>query len=567
MTKPTLLVIQGSNQGARYGIETVSLDIGRGVRNTVRIHDTEVSRHHATLEANEGIYQIVDRNSSNGTFVNGVAVRTRRLHDGDLIQIGRTILLFTEQSASPEMFDASHLVNVIDQGAIDDRSHIIESIDARQERLLGRGLATTSVMQEQTLAHLQVLYRISEEVVRPSMSLEQMLKRILDLTIDAVGADRACLLLSDPQTGQLGPVVYTHRHGVQDTGRMPVSQSIVDVVILDGRGVRTSDAQSDRRFVPGQSILQAGIREAMCVPMKGHFELIGVVYVDITTPAERVLANNGNSQHFEDGLLSLLASIGRQTALAIENSRYQHALIKAERLATMGETIATLSHHIKNILQGIRGGSYLIDMGLNDHNEDVVRKGWDIVEKNQNKIYNLVMDMLTFSKERQPAWEPANANDIVKDIFELMQARAAEKNIQFEAELDPEMPETPFDPEGISRAILNVVTNAFDAIEDVENATVLVQTTFAKDTGNVQILVTDNGHGIPEETLPHIFNAFESTKGARGTGLGLAVSQKIIMEHGGRITVDSKPGSGCRFALTWPGVEEENRSIDGQTQA
>ncbi|MEX0726567.1 MAG: ATP-binding protein [Planctomycetaceae bacterium] len=568
MAKPTLLVIQGANQGARYGIETNSLDIGRGVRNTVRIHDTEVSRHHATLEANEGVYQIIDRNSSNGTFVNGVAVRARRLNDGDLIQIGRTILLFTEQSASPEMFDASHLVNVIDQAGAEDRSHIVESIDARQERpLLAKGLETTSAMQAQTLAHLQVLYRISEEVVRPSMSLEQMLKRILDLTIDAVGADRACLLLSDPQTQQLSPVVYTHRHGVQDSGRMPVSQSIVDVVLRDGRGVRTTDAQTDQRFVPGQSILQAGIREAMCVPMKGHFELIGVVYVDITTPAERVLANNGNSRHFEDGLLSLLASIGRQTALAIENSRYQHALIKAERLATMGETIATLSHHIKNILQGIRGGSYLIDMGLNDHNEDVVRKGWDIVEKNQNKIYNLVMDMLTFSKERQPAWEPANVNDVVNDVVELMQARAAEKNIRFEAELDPDMPETTFDPEGISRAILNVVTNALDAVEDVENGAVLVQTNFADDTDHVQVLVTDNGPGIPEDQLPRIFNAFESTKGARGTGLGLAVSRKIIMEHGGRITVDSKPGSGCRFTLTWPGMEEENRGLDGQTQA
>ena len=71
-------------------------------------------------------------------------------------------------------------------------------------------------------------------------------------------------------------------------------------------------------------------------------------------------------------------------------------------MAAVGQAIATLSHHVKNILQGIRGGSYLIDMGLNDHDEGLVRKGWGIVEKNQNKIYHLVMDMLTFSKERQP---------------------------------------------------------------------------------------------------------------------------------------------------------------------
>ncbi|MFN0198877.1 MAG: FHA domain-containing protein, partial [Planctomycetaceae bacterium] len=412
MTKPTLLVIQGANQGSRYDIESSSLDIGRGVRNAVRIHDTEVSRHHATLEAIDGQYHVTDRNSSNGTFVNGVAVRTRRLTDGDLIQIGRTILMFAEQSHGPESFDASHLVNFIGKAEVEDRSHIVGTIAPRGEQmLLDKDLEALPAVQAQTLQHLQVLYRISEEVVRPSMSLEQMLRRVLDLTIDAVGADRACLMLADPQTHELNPVVFTHRHGVKDTGKMPVSQSIVEVVVREGRSVRTTDARSDQRFLPGQSILQAGIREAMCVPMQGHFELVGVVYVDITTPAERVLATNGPIQIFDEGLLRLLAAIGRQTALAIENNRYQQALIKAERLATMGETIATLSHHIKNILQGIRGGSYLIDMGLNDHNEEIVRKGWDIVEKNQSKIYNLVMDMLTFSKERQPAWEPANVND------------------------------------------------------------------------------------------------------------------------------------------------------------
>src|SRR6476660_129319 len=107
----------------------------------------------------------------------------------------------------------------------------------------------------------------------------------------------------------------------------------------------------------------------------------------------------------------MLIAIGRQAALAVENYRYQQAIVKAERLAAMGQTIATLSHHIKNILQGVRGGSYLIDMGLKDHNEELVRKGWGIVEKNQNKIYHMVMDMLTFSKERQPALQRANVNE------------------------------------------------------------------------------------------------------------------------------------------------------------
>ena len=299
--------------------------------------------------------------------------------------------------------------------------------------------------------------------------------------------------------------------------------------------------------------------------MQGRYELMGVIYVDITTPPERVILEGGATSRFTEELLRLMVAIGRQSALAIEDNLYQQALVKAERLGAMGQTIATLSHHIKNILQGVRGGSYLIDMGLKDHNEEVVRKGWKIVEKNQNKIYHLVMDMLTFSKERQPAYQLAQVNDTVGEVFELMQARAAECNIHFDCSLAPELPLTMFDPEGIHRAVLNMVTNAFDAVEGQAEGEVLMGSGYDPKTNTVYVTVSDNGPGIPPEQIPRLFNIFESTKGARGTGLGLAVSQKIIREHGGEIVVDSRPGEGCRFTLAWPQVDDEQALNESKT--
>jgi len=346
---------------------------------------------------------------------------------------------------------------------------------------------------------------------------------------------------------------------------MPVSRSIVDYVLKKGQGVRTSDARSDRRFVPGQSILQAGIVEAMCVPMQGRYDALGVIYVDTTTPPERVVLDGGATHKFSEEQLRLLVAIGSQAALAIENSRYQQALLKAERLAAMGQTIAMLSHHIKNILQGVRGGSYLIDLGLNEHNEDHVRKGWAIVEKNQNKIYQLVMDMLTFSKERQPVMKPASLNETVSEVCELMQARAAECRVRLDVRMKELIPHGTFDSEGIHRAVLNIVTNAIDAIEGVDGGHVIVETGHDEASDVVFVSVTDNGPGIPADQLARIFNIFESTKGARGTGLGLAVSQKIIREHGGDIAVETKPGFGCRFVLSWPRIDEEHRLVDHPT--
>ncbi|HEY2761987.1 MAG TPA: HAMP domain-containing sensor histidine kinase, partial [Pirellulales bacterium] len=210
----------------------------------------------------------------------------------------------------------------------------------------------------------------------------------------------------------------------------------------------------------------------------------------------------------------------------------------------------------KNILQGIRGGSYLIEMGLGDHDEEVVRKGWNIVEKNQNKISTMVMDMLSFSKEREPELMAAQLNEIVADVIELMQVRAAEMNVSLQWTPDGGMPMVQFDSDGIHRAVLNVVTNAIDACEERPDSKVEVSTRYEAGQGLVQVIVEDNGVGIAAEQLPKIFQVFVSDKGTRGTGLGLPVSQKIVKEHGGRIVVDSEAGSGSRFVLELPAVFE-----------
>jgi signal transduction histidine kinase len=230
-------------------------------------------------------------------------------------------------------------------------------------------------------------------------------------------------------------------------------------------------------------------------------------------------------------------------------------MVQAERLAAVGQTIATLSHHIKNILQGIRGGSYLIELGLSEHDETVVSKGWKIVEKNQNKISTLVMDMLTFSKEREPDLIRANVNAVVGDVMELLAARAAEIEVELRWKPGAAMPDMIFDPEGIHRAALNVATNALDAAAEVEGrGWVEVRTHYLADQSLVQIEVEDNGPGIPADQMDHLFSPFVSSKKSRGTGLGLPVSQKILTEHGGRILVDSVPGRGARFALEFPAV-------------
>jgi signal transduction histidine kinase len=222
------------------------------------------------------------------------------------------------------------------------------------------------------------------------------------------------MLIADSRTDRIEPRVVVRRTGIPEDERFPVSRSIVHYVIQNGIAVRTSDARKDERFAPGESILAGGIREAICAPMQGRFELLGVIYVDITTSSPEWIERGGVSR-FDDDHLALLAAVGRQAASAIESNRYQQALLESERLATVGRTTAVLSHHIKNILQGVRGGSYLIDMGLKESDNTKIQKGWKIVERNQDRIYRLVMDMLSFSKDRPPSLASARINEVVTD--------------------------------------------------------------------------------------------------------------------------------------------------------
>jgi signal transduction histidine kinase len=402
---------------------------------------------------------------------------------------------------------------------------------------------------------LTVMYRVTEAISHV-LDTDALLPQILELVFETIGADRGAILLHD-ESGKLVPKAVHWRGPAEPDERLTISRSIVDHVLTEGQGVITTDAPGDTRFGPAQSIVDYGIREAICVPVQGRHVTLGVLYADIQTATGLSFDKDGKPisptrGKFSNDHLRLMVAIGHQAGLAIENTEFYRAKLQAERLAAVGQTIATLSHHIKNILQGIKGGSYLIDMGLKEKDDGIVRRGWTIVEKNQGKIYNLVMDMLSFSKDREPALEPSDLNETVGDVVELMQSRAAELGVALAWEPAADLPSVMIDTDGIHRAVLNIVTNAVDAAEGVEGARVTVSTTWDPANAVARVIVEDNGVGIEEAEVESIFQVFASTKGSRGTGLGLPVSQKIVREHGGKIVVSSLVGHGSTFVVELP---------------
>jgi signal transduction histidine kinase len=549
---PRLLVIKGADEGKQFDLAEAHVTVGRDAANGVRLHDTEVSRRHAEFREVEGGYVVVDIGSANGTFVNSQKVQEALLQAGDQVVFGQTTLVYStgRGQAAEEKSDLAEKISMITRQDLELSSAIIKTIgEGEGSRILTRP-DKGSPWLKSALADLAVMYETSQAISH-ILDIGELLDRILELLFRSIEADRGCIMLRHPETNLLEPRALRRRKGDKEEEPFAVSRTIMDHVLRNREGVLVSDASHDERFNTGESILRFGIREVICVPMKGRHETLGVLYVDTQTGAREVAARLSATGQFTEDHLALAIAIAHQAALAVEETRYHHAMLQAERLAAIGQTIAALSHHIKNILQGLRSGSEILKMGMHEKNDALVQQGWRIAEKNQGKIYNLVMDMLSYSKEREPAIEPTNINQVVRDVIELVEGRARELNVELEVSLEDGLPIIQVDPEGIHRALLNIVGNALDAVEGRPDAKITVGSRRG-DEEWLRLIVIDNGSGIEPSKLGDIFKPFLSTKGAKGTGLGLAVSRKIMREHGGDITVESIVGKGSRFTLRLP---------------
>ena len=553
---PRLIVIKGPDEGRQVEIPSEgTVGIGRDRGNLLVLHDTEVSRRHAEITAQDGLFRLRDLGSANGTHVNTKPAKEQVLNPGDHISVGQTILVFSAtRTERPSGFaEIANQVRLIAKKDDDVPSAIVKTVaEDEGSRILARPEAAGSPTLKARLASLSVMYETTQAISH-ILDLAQLLDRILELIFNSIPADHGCIMLRNSDTGEFEPTAIRYREGMDRQEKMSVSNSIVDWVLKERQGALISDAARDERFAGGNSITRFNISEVICVPMKGRHETHGVLFLDTVTDAKKMLSSTtGEPSQLNEDHLSLAIAIAHQAALAVEETRYHHAMVQGERLAAIGQTIAALSHHIKNIMQGIVFGSDMVRTALNENDNTLLHKGWRLVEKNQGKIHDLVMDMLSFSKEREPALESTSLNKLVEDVIELVRGRVEERKITLEVKLSPAIPILPADPDGVHKALLNIVSNAIDAVEDRESPYVAVQTLLEPGGQWARIIVLDRGPGIPPEKISDIFRPFVSTKGARGTGLGLPVSRKIFREHGGDVVVESKVGVGSKFILRLP---------------
>lgn len=557
----TLLVLQGPDKGRRFELPDSLTLVGRESR-ALPLTDNTVSRRHCELVPSDtGDWILKDLGSSNGTYVNGTRVDHKyNLKIGDQIRVGRTLMTFGTQRG----------VNRIsgDNVTLSDESSGMDS--AIMHTMPGNDDSMVLAVPEPAAAamsNLKLLYQLNS-TLGSSFTIDQVLEVVMDLVFEHVKADRGIILMRKGDGDQLETKVVRTRDeeaakktdaakpkpGDKDAKeekpdtKIHASRTIINHVLKNAEGVLSSNAMTDKRFSAGKSVHNMGIRSALCVPIKARKmggkeedDVLGVIYIDSS------VAN----YTYSSDQLRLLTAIGLQAGMAIQNARLYQAGLQAERMAAIGETTAALSHSIKNILQALRGGADVVEMGLRSTNIVQAGKGWRIVDRNLERIYSLTMNLLAYSKPREPMLESINPRLLIQECVELIASRAAEKGAMVVADVDKDVPPVPLDGDGIHQVIMNLLSNALDALPD-EGGLIRVVCAYDDKNRETVLEVIDNGVGISPSMMNHMFELFHSTKGNRGTGLGLAVSKKIVEEHDGTISVKSQPGEGTTFTVRIP---------------
>jgi len=223
------------------------------------------------------------------------------------------------------------------------------------------------------------------------------------------------------------------------------------------------------------------------------------------------------------------------------------------RLSEIGLLVGTISHGIKGLLTGIEGGAYLVNSGFAREDDERVKRGWAMVERNVARIHNLVMNTLFFAKDRIPEMAAIDIADLLNDLRTSLEKRASDLGVVLETTREEGARSFRGDPQSIRTLLLNLLDNALDAcVAAAASATSRVTLVVHREDPSIVFEVADNGSGMAPEARERLFSLLYSSKGSRGTGLGLYVAAKIAAEHGGSIAVESEQGRGTCVRVRLP---------------
>ena len=535
---PRLIVTRGVDEGKQFELAAASVTVGRHSSNAVALHDTQVSRRHLELRAESGGgFWLVDLGSGNGTLLNGHAIQEAPLRSGDTITVGQSILMYiagrTDAGPGDELTER---VKLLGGPEADILSAVVRTVSPDiGSQILARPTTVSNDWLRTRLASLAALYETAEAVSH-ILDVDELLAKVMQLVLRSVDADHGCFMLRN-EDGGLTPKAVRYRDGVSYADELAVSRTVVDHVLKEGQGVLVSDVQADARFRSVESLHKHNIREAICVPMKGRRDIVGVLFLD-TQSTKQASAVEGRWNY---RITTLASAIAHQAAIAVGKAAAPGNRSRPSGSRPSADHRRDVAHVRTSCRESVSADMVRPPQG---RGQGPARQRLKLVEPQPGRIDQLIQDMLSYSKDREPAIEPTDLN---KPVGRARTRSRTRRSLDWR-------------PGGVDAVACD---RGFTARTEYRQQRArrgrrpaerqgAVQALLEADGNWAKVIVVDNGPGIATETLEDIFKPFVSSKGSRGTGLGLPVSRKILREHGGDIHLQSVPEKGSKFVLRIP---------------
>ena len=286
------------------------------------------------------------------------------------------------------------------------------------------------------------------------------------------------------------------------------------------------------------------------VPLVAKDRVIGVILVD----------NMFTQRPITDRDVRFLTMFAHQSALAIENAlihtnletmnrdmRTLHEqLVQSEKMAALGAMMAEITHEVRNPLVSIGGFTRRLAKKLQQGEE---KKYIDIILSEVSRLEGIIHDNLSFIRESAPQLALSDMNALLREVFLLYEDELANRRIRVVQDLSAALPALLIDPQQIKQAVINILKNAMEAMEN--GGTLTIRTYVTDDAREAAVEFGDTGPGISSKVMHNIFNPYYTTK-PRGTGLGLPITNRIVKAHKGKIELRNKDGGGAVFTIKLP---------------
>lgn len=251
---------------------------------------------------------------------------------------------------------------------------------------------------------------------------------------------------------------------------------------------------------------------------------------------------------FNDELRNEIATATAELSTANDSLlQTQQRLTRSERMAVVGQMAASLAHEIGTPLNAISGHMELLSTNHPDHTD--TQRRIQIISKQLDFIVATVRRLLERTHERQMSFEPTDLNGLVREVLSLVAPTLDKQAIAYEVRFDDDLPSLRADHDGLQQVFLNLINNSIDAM--INGGRLTIRTSLNSRASCAELVISDTGTGINQETLDHLFEPMWTTKKS-GSGFGLAIAHQIMVEHGGQIEVVTGLKPGTTFRLTLP---------------